>query len=106
MDKIEFIKKLETENLVFSVLENHILLQTFQVDKLDKNPNLKLVYGEAEFVQNKVDYKCKLFLSSNGFYIYVKKHLTTEGISKYELTIYHLPDQINEIIIFLKFINK
>jgi hypothetical protein len=106
MDKIEFIKKVETEGLVFSVLENQLLLQSFQVDKLDKNPNLKLVYSESDFFQNKIDYKCKLFLSSNGFYVYVKKHLTIEGISKYELTIYHLPDQINEIIIFLKFINK
>jgi hypothetical protein len=106
MNKIEFIKKIETEDLIFSVLDNQLLLETFQVDKLNKNPNLKLVYCESEFVQNKIDYKCKLFSSSIGFYVYVKKHLTNEGISKYELTIYHLPNQINEIIIFLKFINK
>jgi hypothetical protein len=104
MNKIEFIKKIETDNLIFSVLKNSSLIDN--PEKLDKNPNLKLIFTESDFSNNKIVYNSKLFSSSRGFYVFLKRLTLDEGISKYELTIYHLPEQINEIIIFLKFINK
>jgi hypothetical protein len=106
MNTFDIIKNLEKEGIIYSVLENSHLLEIFQFEKLDKNSNLKLVYSQSDFINNKIDYGCKLYSSKNGFYVFVKKHLTHEGISKYQLTIYHLPEQLNEVIIFLKFINK
>lgn len=102
MNKIEYIKKIEDKDLIFSVLETSYSLNT--IEKLDKNSNLKLVYTESNFRDGNLEYDSKLFKSEIGFYIYVKK-IKTE-ILKYELTIYHLPSQLNEIIIFLKYINK
>lgn len=102
MNKIEYIKKLEDKDLIFSVLETSYLLNN--TEKLDKNSNLKLVYTESNFRNGNLDYDSKLFKSEIGFYIHVKK-LKSE-ILKYELTIYHIPTQLNEIIIFLKFLNK
>lgn len=102
MNKIEYIKKIEDKDLIFSVLETSYSLNT--TEKLDKNSNLKLVYTESNFRDGNLEYDSKLFKSEIGFYIYVKK-IKTE-ILKYELTIYHLPSQLNEIIIFLKYINK
>ena len=104
MNKIDYIKKIESEDLIFSVLQSSYLLST--TEKLDKNPNLKIVYTESNFEAGKVIYYSKLFKSDTGFFIYLKKHMSSDNISKYELTIYHIPTQINEIIIFLKFLNK
>lgn len=102
MNKIEYIKKLEDKDLTFSVLKSSYLLDG--TEKLDKNPNLKLVYTESNFDKDKIIYDSKLYKSDRGFYILLK-YLQLE-IPKYELTIYHLPTQLNEIIIFLKFLNK
>lgn len=102
MNKIDYIKNLENNDLIFSVLKSSHLLNT--TEKLDKNPNLKLVYTESKFEEGKVTYDCKLYKSDIGFYIHSKKEKFE--IPKYELTIYHLPTQLNEIIIFLKFLNK
>ena len=102
MNKIEYIKKLEDKDLVFSTLESSDWLNS--TVKLDKNSNLKLVYTESEFQGGKVVYNSKLFKSDTGFFIYTKR-LEFET-PKYHLTIYHLPAQLNEIIIFLNFLNK
>ena len=102
MNKIDYIKNLENKDLIFSVLKSSNLLNT--TEKLDKNPNLKLVYTESEFENGKVIYDSKLYKNDTGFYIYSKKEKM--DIPKYKLTIYHLPTQLNEIIIFLNFLNK
>lgn len=102
MNKIEYITKIENNDLIFSVLQSSYLLNS--TEKLDKNPNLKLVHTESNFDSGKVTYDSKLYKSDTGFYIHLKKEKLE--ILKYELTIYHLPTQLNEIIIFLKFLNK
>lgn len=102
MDKIEYIKKLENTDLIFSVLRSSDWLNS--IVKLEKNSNLKLVYTESEYERGKIVYDSKLFKSDTGFFILAKR-LKLE-IPKYELTIYHLPAQLNEIVIFLNFLNK
>lgn len=102
MNKIDYIKILENKDLIFSVLKSSNWLNT--TEKLDKNHNLKIVFTESEFERGKIVYDSKLFKSDTGFFILAKR-LKLE-IPKYELTIYHLPAQLNEIVIFLNFLNK
>ena len=89
--------------MIFSTLRNSTLFD--KTDKLDKNQNLKLIYTESDFTNNNLIFSSKLYQSNTGFYIYTERVPFDENF-KYQLTVYHLPTQTNEIIIFLKFINK
>lgn len=102
--KPNYIKKIELEEGVLSIMENGVLLNS--VDKIEKNKNIQLLETDSYFQKDKLIYNSKLYKSQAGFYIYWKRHLTQDIHDKYELYIFHKPENINEIIIFLKIINK
>jgi hypothetical protein len=104
MNKVEYIKRIEDTEGIFSILTVVSLVDS--TNKIDNNKNLELVYMETEFINNKPNFKSKLYKTSTGFYIYWKRHLSTDNINKFEITIYHKPENINEIIIFLSQLNK
>jgi hypothetical protein len=101
MNKPEYIKKIENTEGVLSVV---ILRDSIEsVSKIDKNKNLTLVYMESEFHDNRPKFKSKLYKTSTGFYIYWKQHPV---VDKFEIEIYHKPENINEVTIFLSQLNK
>lgn len=106
MNKPEYIKNLEVENKdVFSVVSHDVLIDKKIIESLDKNKNLKIVHLDADFTSGNLRYNSKLYKTSSEFYIYCKSHLGT-GWDKFEVSIYHKPEKLNEVLIFLKQLNK
>jgi hypothetical protein len=102
MNKPECIKKIEDENKeMFSVVNLDELIDKKVVDSLDKNKNLTIVHMDADFTLGTLKYNSKLYKTSNGIYIYCKSHLGI-GWDNKEVSVYHKPENINEVIIFLK----
>lgn len=106
MIKPAYIEKIEQENKqVFSVVNLEEVIDIKKIDSLDKNKNLLLVHTDAEFALDKLRYHSKLYKTSNEVYIYCKSHLGT-GWDSMEITVYHKPENLNEVIIFLKQLTK
>lgn len=109
MTKPDLIKNNENIEGTFSVLRCVTELEDFK--KFDSNKNLEVIFSESDFENQKIVYKTKLYKSISGFYIYCGKVTVPPfGIpnQKYniEINIYHKPQQINEINIFLLQLNK
>jgi hypothetical protein len=109
MVKNDYIKKLESEQGVFSVMKLKKDLE--ETSKIDNNRNLKLVYCDSEIQDGKVEYLKKTYQSSSGFYIcWDKLFIPPFGDKKstysFGVCIYHKPSELNEVIIFLNQLNK
>lgn len=101
MSKPEYIKKIENTEGILSVVKLRDSVES--VSKIDNNKNLTLVYVESEFYDNRPKFNSKLYKTSTGFYIYWKRH---SAVDKYEIEIYHKPENMNEVTIFLSQLNK
>lgn len=106
MNKPDYIKKVEEETKeFFSVVHSDELIETSKLTSWDKNKNLTVAYMDTEFTLGVLKYNSKIYKTSSGFYIYCRTHLGT-GWDNMEVSVYHKPENINEVIIFLKQINK
>lgn len=101
MNKPEYIKKIENTEGILSVVTLKNPIES--TSKIDSNKNLTLVYMEAEFHDRSPKFNLKLYKTLTGFYIYWKRHPV---VDKYEIEIYHKPENINEVTIFLSQLNK
>lgn len=106
MTKPEYIKSLEDKSQeIFSKVDYDVLLDKKGIESLDKNKNLVIVHVDADFTSGNLKYNSKLYKTSSEFYIYCKSHLGT-GWDNFEVSIYHKPEKLNEVLIFLKQLNK
>lgn len=106
MIKPKFIKRVEKQTQeVFSSVSSDILVSKTKIESFDKNKNMTLVHVDACYEPDGIKYNSKLYKTSSGFYIYCKTHLGT-GWDNFEISVYLKPENINEVIIFLKQLNK
>jgi hypothetical protein len=104
MEKPYYILQVETESKeIFSVMGSEVLLHESTINYLDKSKNTTTVFTESILVDKGVKYKSKIYKTSSGFYIYCK---SISGDDKFEASVYHRPENLNEVIIFLKQLNK
>lgn len=100
MTKPDYIKNIEEKEGTLSTFE---VFDTFEsTSKIDNNKNLILVVSECLFIDNKPKYNSKLYKTSTGFYIYWNRTVMDE----FKVVVYHKPENINEVIIFLTQLNK
>jgi hypothetical protein len=100
MKKPEYIENLEKINGIYSVTEMDVLLESINI--LDTNKNITTVYVESNFSNdNKNIITKKIYKTTGGFYIYWEK-----GIEWYFLSVYYKPEKMQEILIFLRQLNK
>jgi hypothetical protein len=100
MKKIKYIRELEKINGIYSVIELEKPLMS--VSDLESNKNLLTVYVESKFSEdNKNHITKKLYKTTAGFYIYWER-----PIELYFLSVYYKPEKMQEILIFLRQLNK
>ena len=100
MKKPEYIENLEKIEGIYSVIELETPLKSINI--LESNKNLETVYVESKFSEgNKNIINKKLYKTIGGFYIYWEK-----GVDMYFLSVYSKPEKIQEILIFLRQLNK
>jgi len=100
MNKPEYIKKIEEKEGILSTFEVYNTVDS--TTKIDNNKNLTLVVSECKLIDNKPEYDSKLYKTSTGFYIYWIRTI----VDTYKIVVYHRPENINEVIIFLTQLNK
>jgi hypothetical protein len=72
------------------------------VSDLESNKNLETVYVESKFSEDSKNHTTKkLYKTTGGFYIYWER-----PIDMYFLSVYYKPEKIQEILIFLRQLNK
>jgi hypothetical protein len=102
MIKPEYIENLEKIEGIYSVIEMETPLKSITV--LDSNKNLETVYVESKFSEdNKNIINKKLYKTTGEFYICWEKG---KGIDMYYLSVYYKPEKIQQILIFLRQLNK
>lgn len=100
MEKPDYIKEIEKVEGILSETKLDIPIE--DISKLDLNKNLEVVYVENLFSEdNQLSTVAKLYKTPAGFYIYCKKI-----IFNYCISVYHKPEKVKEILIFLRQINK
>jgi hypothetical protein len=100
MTKPDYIKNVEEKEGFLSTFELYSTMPS--TTKIDNNKNLILVVSECKFIDNKPQYDSKLYKTSTGFYIYWRRTVMDE----FKIVVYHRPENINEVIIFLTQLNK
>jgi hypothetical protein len=97
MNKPEYIKNLEKTTDYFSVLNIGEFL--ISGDSINET-NYDLVYTCSSYLNDKIVWKQKILKTKHGFYLYLKRHdLYKDSL---EIDVYHKPEQLNELIIFIK----
>lgn len=96
MERPEYIKKIEG-NQTLSVL--HVGKINLNEKKFDEK-NYTLAYIDSTFEGGKIQYIEKILITMHGFYVHLHK------IGLYEeyatMCVYHKPQQMNELIIYIK----
>jgi len=97
MEKPEYIKKIETTEEILSKLSlGEIIISGDSINE----SNYELVYIASDLDTNKIIWKEKVFKTKHGFYLYLKRHdLYKDSIN---IDVYHKPEQLNELTIFIK----
>jgi hypothetical protein len=104
MEKPEYITNIEKTEGVYSVTTLELKLKN--IDKIDNNKNLETVYIKGIFSDNKYQMEKKLYKTSGGFYIYLEETYQLQDWKEYSLSVYHKPENLKEILIFLMQLNK
>ena len=100
MIKPEYIENLEKIDGIYSVIEMETPLKS--ITALDSNKNLETVYVESMFSEdNKNIINKKLYKTTGEFYICWEKFT-----DMYFLSVYFKPEKIQQILIFLRQLNK
>lgn len=96
IEKPDYIKGLENEGKPFSIMRV-VLPKGF--DDFMKSRSVDLVLSESylNFLDNKIHYRNKIYLTKQSFYLY----LSLEDTDNEYLTIYYKENQLNELTIFI-----
>lgn len=96
-----YIQKLESTQGFFSEL--NLLSVSGDLIKFFDQKKLKRVYENSNFVdKERIEWYNVIYLTNHPFYLNV--HLDLEN--KHKLTIYYQPEQLNELIIFIRIMLK
>lgn len=103
MQKPEYISKLEIGGTVFSIMNLDIFdgnLHKFLEDKkLTRVFEKSKMMLNGDLIWNEIIYKTK-----QPFYLHILNETITEN--RWELQIYYKPEQLNELIIFIRQVIK
>lgn len=103
MDKHEFITTLENTEGVFSIMDFHLfdgdLFKFLEDKKMSRVFEKSKVMLEGDVIWVEVLYKTK-----QSFYLHLENK--TIGSPRWGLRIYYKPEQLNELVIFIKQVLK
>jgi D-alanine-D-alanine ligase-like ATP-grasp enzyme len=95
MDKPEYIQKFEEKSGQFlSVLRLGIINN----DSISET-NYYLMYISSQYTDDKIYWTDKILKTKHGFYLYLNRYSDTGSIV---VDIYHNPEQLNELSLFVK----
>jgi hypothetical protein len=92
MDKPEYIQKFEEKSGEFLSVVN---LGEISGNSINET-NYELLYINSKYVDDKVYWTEKVLKTKHGFYLYLNRS------NSINIDIYHRPEQLNELIIFIK----
>lgn len=96
-----YIKSIEKKrDCVYSRVHN-VYGQTY-IKKIEENKNLTLIFGNSTFIDRKINFIDKLYVTNSGFYIYWK----LMDDNNFSVTIYYKIEQLQEVTIYLLQLNK
>jgi hypothetical protein len=98
MKKPKYIKKIERDGEVLSVLNLYSL--PYKFEKFIDGLKTTIVYsvGRIDYEDVVFKYNKKIYKTAQGFYIY----LSLRGVGNPVVTIYYKQEQLNEITIFVR----
>jgi hypothetical protein len=92
MDKPEYIQIIENKSGEFLSVVN---LGEISGNSINET-NYELLYINSKYVDDKVYWTEKVLKTKHGFYLYLNRS------NSINIDIYHRPEQLNELIIFIK----
>ena len=92
MDKPEYIQIIENKSGEFLSVVN---LGEISGNSINET-NYELLYINSKYVNDKVYWTEKVLKTKHGFYLYLNRS------NSINIDIYHRPEQLNELIIFIK----
>jgi hypothetical protein len=98
MNKPKYIRKLEKDGDIFSVL--NVLFLPVGFEKFIDGLKTTIVYSDSSIGYEDVlfKYEKKIYRTTHGFYIYL---LSNNGDTN-EMSIYYKQEQLNELTIFVR----
>lgn len=92
MNKPEYIQKIENKSGEFFSVVNLGEISGNSINEI----NYELLYISSKYVNDKVLWTEKVLKTKHGFYLYLNRG------DLINIDIYHKPEQLNELIIFIK----
>ena len=98
MNKPEYIQKIEEKS--GDILSRLSLVPITTESGEINETNYYLMYSDSIFIDNKIKWLRRILKTRHGFYLYLQK--SDDETKILNIDVYYNPEQINELIIFIK----